>query len=189
MKKWIVVFLGVLFMVMAFAPAAFAESAPPSNAKKGAFTSVDPASRTGVFQAIDADEPINLKLADSINASEIKLDDRVMVTLSDDSGSGQTATDISSMFIGLTPDKLVALLVVGLIGGLLSGFIGSGGAFVLTPSMMSLGAPGAVAVASNMCHKFPKAMVGTYKRFKYGQVDVKLGLFMGLSAVVGVEIQ
>ncbi|MCL4473994.1 MAG: sulfite exporter TauE/SafE family protein [Actinobacteria bacterium] len=92
------------------------------------------------------------------------------------------------MFIGLTLDKLIALLVVGLVGGLLSGFIGSGGAFVMTPSMMALGAPGAVAVASNMCHKFPKAMVGTYKRFKYGQVDVKLGIVMGVSSIVGVEL-
>ncbi|MFA6001423.1 MAG: sulfite exporter TauE/SafE family protein [Thermoleophilia bacterium] len=92
------------------------------------------------------------------------------------------------MFLGLTRDKLIALLIVGLIGGLLSGFIGSGGAFVLTPAMMSLGAPGAVAVASNMCHKFPKAMVGTYKRFRYGQVDVKLGLVLAVSSIVGVQV-
>ncbi|MHB0915338.1 MAG: sulfite exporter TauE/SafE family protein [Thermoleophilia bacterium] len=92
------------------------------------------------------------------------------------------------MFIGLTAGKLIALLIVGFVGGLLSGFIGSGGAFVLTPSMMSLGAPGAVAVASNMAHKFPKAMVGTYKRFRYGQVDVKLGLFMATSSILGVQL-
>jgi uncharacterized membrane protein YfcA len=55
------------------------------------------------------------------------------------------------------------LFVVGFIGGLVSGFIGSGGAFVLTPGMMSLGVPGTIAVASNMCHKFPKAMVGAYR--------------------------
>ncbi|MEJ2324441.1 MAG: sulfite exporter TauE/SafE family protein [Nitrospirota bacterium] len=92
------------------------------------------------------------------------------------------------MFIGMKLEKIIALLLIGLIGGLLSGFIGSGGAFVLTPSMMSLGAPGAVAVASNMCHKFPKAMVGAYKRFKYGQVDIKLGVTMAVSAIVGVQI-
>ena len=78
--------------------------------------------------------------------------------------------------------------MVGFIGGLVSGFIGSGGAFVLTPGMMSLGVPGTVAVASNMCHKFPKAMVGAYKRWKYGQVDLKLGLVMAASAGVGVWI-
>jgi hypothetical protein len=54
--------------------------------------------------------------------------------------------------------------------------------------MMSLGVPGAVAVASNMCHKFPKAMVGAYKRWKYGQVDFKLGLVMASTAIIGVQI-
>jgi uncharacterized membrane protein YfcA len=91
-------------------------------------------------------------------------------------------------FIDLNMSYIIFLFLVGFIGGLVSGFIGSGGAFVLTPGMMSLGVPGAVAVASNMCHKFPKAMVGAYKRYKYGQVDVKLGLVMAASAGVGVQI-
>jgi uncharacterized protein len=90
-------------------------------------------------------------------------------------------------FIDLTWMNISFLFVVGFIGGLVSGFIGSGGAFVLTPGMMSLGVPAAVAVASNMCHKFPKAMVGAYKRYKYGQVDLKLGLVMAASATVGVQ--
>lgn len=91
-------------------------------------------------------------------------------------------------FIDLGMMQVVFLFVVGFIGGLVSGFIGSGGAFVLTPAMMSLGIPGAVAVASNMCHKFPKAMVGAYKRFKYGQVDIKLGLVTAASATIGVQV-
>lgn len=89
-------------------------------------------------------------------------------------------------FIDLNMMSILFLFVVGFIGGLVSGFIGSGGAFVLTPGMMSLGVPGTVAVASNMCHKFPKAMVGAYKRWKYGQVDIKLGLIMAVSAGGGV---
>jgi uncharacterized membrane protein YfcA len=100
-------------------------------------------------------------------------------------------TDIlasATQFIDLTPMNVGFLFLVGFIGGLVSGFIGSGGAFVLTPGMMSLGVPGTVAVASNMCHKFPKAMVGAFKRMKYGQVDVKLGLMMATSAGVGVWV-
>jgi len=92
------------------------------------------------------------------------------------------------MFMDMTFYKIVSLMVIGLVGGLLSGFIGSGGAFVLTPAMMSLGVPGAIAVASNMCHKFPKALVGAYKRYKYGQVDLKLALVMAASSVIGVQI-
>ena len=91
-------------------------------------------------------------------------------------------------FIDLNLIYVVFLFLVGFVGGLVSGFIGSGGAFVLTPGMMSLGVPGTVAVASNMCHKFPKALVGAYKRFKYGQVDLKLGLVLAASAGVGVQV-
>ncbi len=89
-------------------------------------------------------------------------------------------------FINLDIMNIVYLFIVGFVGGLVSGFIGSGGAFVLTPGMMSLGVPGLVAVASNMCHKFPKALVGALKRAKYGQVDVKLGIVLGISAEAGV---
>ena len=89
-------------------------------------------------------------------------------------------------FIDLDLSTAAILFVVGVIAGMVSGFIGSGGAFVLTPAMMSLGVPGIVAVASNMAHKFPKALVGAYKRAKFGQVDLKLGLVMGASAEAGV---
>lgn len=92
----------------------------------------------------------------------------------------------SEAFIALELYSVAFLLVVGFIGGLVSGFIGSGGAFVLTPAMMSLGVPGVVAVASNLCHKFPKALVGAYKRHKYGQVDIKLGAWMALTATLGM---
>lgn len=91
-----------------------------------------------------------------------------------------------AQFIELNPLDVTYLLVVGFIGGLVSGFIGSGGAFVLTPAMMSMGVPGIIAVASNICHKFPKALVGAIKRARYGQVDVKLGLVVGVSAEAGV---
>ncbi len=91
-----------------------------------------------------------------------------------------------SQFIALDWTGMTGLFLVGFVGGMVSGFIGSGGAFVLTPAMMTMGVPGIVAVASNMCHKFPKALVGAYKRAKYGQVDVKLGLIMGVSAEGGV---
>jgi len=91
-------------------------------------------------------------------------------------------------FIDLQFLHVCYLFLVGFVGGLVSGFIGSGGAFVLTPAMMSLGVPGIVAVASNMCHKFPKALVGAIKRAQFGQVDLKLGLIFGLFAEVGVLV-
>lgn len=92
--------------------------------------------------------------------------------------------DIS--FIDLNLTSVILLFVIGFVGGLVSGFIGSGGAFVLTPAMMSMGAPAVIAVASNMAHKFPKALIGALKRHKFGQVDIKLGVVMGIFAEGGV---
>ncbi len=94
--------------------------------------------------------------------------------------------DLATNFINLDAITILYLFGVGFVGGLVSGFIGSGGASVLTPGMMSLGVTGLMAVASNMCHKFPKALVGSLKRAKYGQVDVKLGIVLGISAEAGV---
>jgi uncharacterized protein len=89
-------------------------------------------------------------------------------------------------FIHIETADALQLFLVGLVGGMVSGFIGSGGAFVLTPAMMTMGAPGIIAVASNICHKFPKALVGALKRHEYGQVDWKLGLVMGAFAEFGM---
>lgn len=89
-------------------------------------------------------------------------------------------------FIDLNSVNVIFLFLVGFVGGLVSGFIGSGGAFVLTPAMMNIGVSAIMAVASNICHKFPKALVGAMKRNKYGQVDVKLGVILGISAEAGV---
>lgn len=92
----------------------------------------------------------------------------------------------ATQFIELNAATVFLLVLIGFIGGMVSGFIGSGGAFVLTPAMMALGAPAMVAVASNICHKFPKALVGAAKRHQYGQVDLKLGIVLGLFAEAGM---
>lgn len=92
------------------------------------------------------------------------------------------------MFIHIGPFEALFLLALGFFGGMLSGFIGTGGAFVLTPGMMSIGTPGPIAVASNMCHKFPKAMIGAYRRYKLRQLDPKLALLMATSAIFGVQV-
>ena len=160
---------------------------PPKDMLKGVFTSFDSQARTVVFVKDGTSETLVLTLGEKMTPADVTLNKKVMVSL-DKNADGNVMKDISIMFMDMTASKIIALLVVGLIGGLLSGFIGSGGAFVLTPAMMSLGAPGAVAVASNMCHKFPKAMVGAYKRWKYGQVDIKLGLVMAVTAIIGVQI-
>jgi len=80
----------------------------------------------------------------------------------------------------------VALL--GFIGGVLSGFIGSGGAFFMTPGMMNLGVPGVMAVGSNISHKFGKALMGSRKHGELGNVDTKMGIFLLATSFVGIRL-
>ncbi len=112
--------------------------------------------------------------------------EKEVITVTDATGKEATLAFEVGGFLDIHLKEILFLFIVGFIGGLVSGFIGSGGAFVLTPAMMSLGVPAIMAVASNMCHKFPKALVGSIKRAKYGQVDLKLGLIIGISAEAGV---
>jgi len=187
-KKTLYALLAIFGMLLLSLPAfAGGGAGPPQGLKTGRFISVDATQGAATFMASGTKETVILRLANGISASDIPLNKKVMATI--ESGpSGDVLKECSRMFIALKTHKIVSLLIIGFIGGLLSGFIGSGGAFVLTPSMMSLGVPGAVAVASNMCHKFPKAMVGGYKRWKYGQADLKLGLVMAATAIIGVQI-
>lgn len=185
--KTVFAVLLMAFIALPLASAAHAGggAGPSKDMLKGKFTSVNAAEQTAVFVKDVTGETKVLSFGEFVKAEDIRTDKKVLVTLDHET---HAVKEVSVMFMDMTLNKVIALLLVGLIGGLLSGFIGSGGAFVLTPAMMSLGAPGAIAVASNMCHKFPKAMVGAFKRYKYGQVDLKLGLVMAASAIAGVQI-
>ncbi|MBI4704770.1 MAG: sulfite exporter TauE/SafE family protein [Deltaproteobacteria bacterium] len=91
-------------------------------------------------------------------------------------------------FIFLDAWAAVQIVILGFIGGVLSGFIGSGGAFFMTPGMMNLGVPGAIAVGSNITHKFGKALVGSLKHRELGNVDRRLALFMLVTSFAGIRL-
>jgi len=186
MKKLLFILLGAL-LILPMVTSAYAGGPPPKDVMKGVFLSVDDAARTAEFRKSGSEETRLLILGADMKPSDVRVNKKVMVSLDKHAGEN-VIKSIDIMFLDMTVTKIIALLIIGLIGGLLSGFIGSGGAFVLTPAMMTLGVPGAIAVASNMCHKFPKAMVGAYKRYKYGQADIKLGLVMAITAIIGVQI-
>jgi uncharacterized membrane protein YfcA len=91
-------------------------------------------------------------------------------------------------FIDIDLATALQVVVLGFIGGILSGFIGSGGAFFMTPGMMNLGVDGVISVASNITHKFGKAMVGARKHAAAGNVDKKLAGFVLITAIIGIQI-
>jgi uncharacterized membrane protein YfcA len=91
-------------------------------------------------------------------------------------------------FIELDMATALQVVILGFVGGILSGFIGSGGAFLMTPGMMNLGVPGVVAVGSNITHKFGKAMVGSRGHAELGNVDRRLGAYLIVTAFLGIQI-
>ncbi len=95
---------------------------------------------------------------------------------------------IGDVFIQITWPIALLIVLLGFIGGVLSGFIGSGGAFFMTPGMMNLGVSGVVAVGSNIAHKFGKAIVGSRKHSKMGNVDKRLAASMLITALLGIRL-
>lgn len=91
-------------------------------------------------------------------------------------------------FIAMDLKTALQVIVLGFIGGTLSGFIGSGGAFFMTPGMMNLGIPGNIAVGSNIAHKFGKAMMAQKRHGELGNVDKKLGSLLILTAYIGIYL-
>ena len=95
--------------------------------------------------------------------------------------------NVVSLVFDAHPMYILGVVLLGFMGGTLSGFIGSGGAFLMTPGMMNLGIPGVMAVSANITHKFGKAMMGSKKHGELGNVDKKLGIYLLVTACVGIR--
>jgi uncharacterized membrane protein YfcA len=91
-----------------------------------------------------------------------------------------------------TPAVFVAAVLVGLCAGLITGCIGAGGGFIITPALMSVGIKGILAVGTDLFHIFAKAIMGTVVHRKLGNVSVRLALAFlvgsGLGATLGGTI-
>lgn len=80
------------------------------------------------------------------------------------------------------------IAMLGFVGGVLSGFIGIGGAFFMTPGLMNMGVAGIVGVGSTLAQRFGQALMGARQHRELGNVDRKLGLLMLISALVGIRL-
>jgi len=65
-------------------------------------------------------------------------------------------------------------IAIGLCAGLITGCIGAGGGFIITPALMAAGVKGILAVGTDLFHIFAKAIMGTAVHKKLGNVSVKL---------------
>ncbi len=79
-------------------------------------------------------------------------------------------------------------IAVGLAAGLITGCIGAGGGFIITPALMAAGVKGILAVGTDLFHIFAKAIMGTTVHKKLGNVSVKLAVAFLVGSGVGTFI-
>jgi len=80
------------------------------------------------------------------------------------------------------------LIILGIGVGVIGGFFGMGGAWIVTPGLNILGFPMAFAIGTDIAHMAGKSLISTMRHGKFGNVDYKLGMIMLIGTVVGFEI-
>ncbi|GAB3679182.1 sulfite exporter TauE/SafE family protein [Salinarchaeum chitinilyticum] len=89
--------------------------------------------------------------------------------------------------LGTSPEMLALFVGFGLVVGVLFGFFGMGGSFLVTPALLMLDYEPSVAVGSGMAFVFGTAVIATLKHHDLGQVDYKLGAIMITGTTIGIE--
>ena len=84
---------------------------------------------------------------------------------------------------------LIALFVsFGFMVGVLFGFFGMGGAFLITPTLLILDYPASVAIGSGLAFYFGTSVIAVMKHYDIGQVDYKLGAILFVFLAIGIEL-
>src|SRR5512143_333043 len=79
-------------------------------------------------------------------------------------------------------------IAIGLCAGLITGCIGAGGGFIITPALMAAGVKGILAVGTDLFHIFAKAIMGTAVHKKLGNVSTKLAVAFLVGSAGGTFI-
>ena len=80
------------------------------------------------------------------------------------------------------------LIILGVGVGVIGGFFGMGGAWMVTPGLNILGFPMAFAIGTDIAHMAGKSLISTMRHGKFGNVDYKLGCIMIIGTVGGFEV-
>ncbi|WP_424005389.1 sulfite exporter TauE/SafE family protein (plasmid) [Haloarcula salina] len=90
--------------------------------------------------------------------------------------------------MGVSAALLATFAGFGLLIGILFGFFGMGGSFLVTPALLVMGYEPNVAVGSGLAFVFGTSVIATLKHRDLGQVDYKLGFLMIAGTTAGLEV-
>jgi uncharacterized membrane protein YfcA len=78
--------------------------------------------------------------------------------------------------------------VLGFVGGVLSGLFGVGGGILFVPVLvLVLGLTQVHAEATSLLAILPTVIAGAWQQHRYGNVDWRAALLVGLGSIAGVE--
>ena len=94
------------------------------------------------------------------------------------------------IYLPIAEMSVDALLLLALGGGvgLLSGMFGVGGGFLMTPLLIFIGIPPAVAVGTEANQVVAASVSGALAHWRRGNIDVKMGLILLVGGFVGSTI-
>ena len=84
--------------------------------------------------------------------------------------------------------NVAVFLSMGCAVGFLSGMFGVGGGFLLTPLLIFMGVPSAVAVGTGSMQILASSVAGAVTQYRRNNVDIKMGLVLVAGGVVGAVI-
>ena len=80
------------------------------------------------------------------------------------------------------------LIFIGFNIGVLSGFFGIGGCFILTPLLNILSLPMTSAIGTGLLFSIIVSSLGSVKHFFIGNTIIKISMIVGFFAMIGVRI-
>lgn len=90
--------------------------------------------------------------------------------------------------LGMAPYLVGIFVGFGFLIGILFGFFGMGGSFLVTPALLVLGYPAKVAVGTGLAFVFGTSVIGALRHRDLGQVDYTLAAIMTIAMTFGIEI-
>ncbi|MFZ0453299.1 MAG: sulfite exporter TauE/SafE family protein [Ignavibacteriaceae bacterium] len=84
--------------------------------------------------------------------------------------------------------NVLLLIIIGFCVGVLGGFFGVGGGWIVTPALNIFGFHMAFAIGTDLSNIFGQSIGAVKKHQKMGNIDWKLGLISIITSIIGLEI-
>ena len=84
--------------------------------------------------------------------------------------------------------NILLIIFIGMLVGGLSGLFGVGGGFLMTPLLIFLGIPPAVAVGTEAPHVLASSISGVIAHWRRRNVDIKMGFILLIGGVAGSTV-